>query len=72
MAQQTSVSEFTVSGMVCGHCVTAITEEVEKIANVRDVTVDLTAGRVSVTSEGPVDEADVRSAIGEAGYEVAG
>lgn len=67
-----TVSEYIVTGMVCQHCVSAVTEEVGAINGVTDVQVDLDTGRVCVTSNGPVDGAAVRAAIGEAGYEIAG
>jgi copper chaperone CopZ len=37
---------------------------------VSDVDVDLPTGAVTVTSEQPLDEADVRVAVEEAGYEL--
>ncbi|MEV2277915.1 cation transporter [Nocardiopsis sp. NPDC049922] len=61
---------YDVDGMSCGHCVNAITQEVTGVAGVSDVRVDLEAKRVTVTSEGPVKDAEVRAAIDEAGYEV--
>ena len=61
---------YTVPGMSCGHCRTAITEELQKVAGVREVEVDLDAKRVSVTGDG-VEDAAVRDAIDEAGYDVA-
>jgi copper chaperone CopZ len=63
---------YTVVGMTCGHCVSAVTEEVSRVAGVTGVDVDLTSGGLTVTSEAPVDESAVRSAVEEAGYEVAG
>jgi copper chaperone CopZ len=71
MGDTATVSEYIVTGMVCQHCVSAVTEEVGAIENVTDVQVDLTTGRVRITSNGPVDAAAVSAAIGEAGYEVA-
>jgi copper chaperone CopZ len=61
---------YTVPGMSCGHCRAAITEEVEQVAGVASVDVDLDAKRVTVTGSG-VQDAAVRAAIDEAGYEVA-
>ncbi len=61
---------FTVPGMSCGHCKAAITEEVEQVAGVTAIDVDLASKRVTVTGSG-VDDAAVRAAIDEAGYEVA-
>jgi copper chaperone CopZ len=55
--------------MTCGHCVSAVSSEIGKLPGVRDVTVDLAGGRVSVTSDAQVDRAAVREAVDEeAGY----
>ena len=67
-----TTSTYTVDGMTCGHCVSAVTEEVSQVAGVTAVDVDLESGGVTVTSEAPVDDAAVRAAVEEAGYEVAG
>ena len=61
---------YTVSGMTCSHCVRAVTEEVGEVAAVRDVTVDLDTGKVTVSTDGDLDDAAVREAVVEAGYEV--
>ena len=63
---------YSVTGMTCDHCVRAVTSEVEKIAGVASVTVDLGAGRLTVASEEPVDPASVRAAVEEAGFGVTG
>jgi copper chaperone CopZ len=65
-----STQTFPVTGMTCGHCVSAVTSEVEQIAGVTGVTVDLVAGgtsSVTVASEQPVAESDVAVALDEAG-----
>ena len=67
-----SAATYTVVGMTCGHCATAVTEEVTQIPGVTAVDVDLASGGVTVTSEAPVDDSAVRAAVEEAGYEVAG
>jgi len=67
----TTTTTFTVTGMTCGHCVAAVTEEVTKLDNVRAVEIDLATGAVQVQSEGPVDPAAFAAAVDEAGYEVA-
>jgi len=64
-----STATYTVVGMTCGHCVNAVTEEVSEVPGVTGVDVDLASGRLTVTSEAPVDEA-VRAAVAEAGYAV--
>jgi copper chaperone len=67
-----SSTTYTVTGMTCSHCVSAVTEEVSKIPGVVAVQVDLASGSVDVSSQSPIDEATVREAVEEAGYELAG
>jgi copper chaperone len=61
---------YTVSAMHCGHCKAAVTEEVEQVAGVSAVDVDLDTKLVVVRGEN-VSDAEVRDAIREAGYEAA-
>ncbi len=63
-------TKINVDGMSCGHCVTSVTNEVRKLGGVTGVEVDLDAGTVQITSDEPLDAADVKAAIDEAGYEV--
>ena len=67
-----SSANYTVVGMTCGHCVSAVTEEVAQLPGVTDVDVDLASGGLTVTSDAPVEETAVRAAVEEAGYQVAG
>ena len=67
-----STATYTVTGMTCGHCVSAVTEEVSGLPGVTDVRVDLASGGLTVTSDAPLDDDAVRAAVEEAGYEVAG
>jgi copper chaperone CopZ len=59
---------FQVTGMTCGHCQRAVTEEISRIPGIRGVTVDLATGSVTVTAAQPVDRTDVAHAVDEAGY----
>ena len=61
-------STYAVAGMTCEHCVRSVTEEVSEVPGVTGVDVDLAAGRVTVS--GVADDAAVRAAVAEAGYEV--
>ncbi len=61
---------YSVPGMSCGHCRTAISTELGKVAGVTTVEVDLEAKRVSVAGE-QLDDAAIRAAIDAAGYHVA-
>jgi copper chaperone len=61
---------YTVVGMTCDHCVLSVREEVSEVAGVSAVDVDLASGRVTVTGA-EVDEQAVRTAVADAGYQVA-
>ncbi len=65
-----STTDYTVRGMTCGHCASAVTEEVSKITGVTGVQVDVATGRVSVEADRPVPADAVAAAVDEAGYEV--
>jgi copper ion binding protein len=67
-----SESTYTVTGMTCNHCVASVTEEISEIDGVTDVAVDLPTGAVKVTSTKPIDDAAIRAAVEEAGYQLAG
>ena len=62
--------QYTVPAMHCGHCKTAVTDEVSAVPGVESVVVDLDTKRVEVTGEA-LDDAAIRAAIEEAGYEAA-
>jgi copper chaperone len=66
-----STASYTVTGMTCEHCVASVTEEISELPGVQGVAVDLPTGAVTVTSEQPLDDAAVRGAVEEAGYELA-
>ncbi|WP_219508620.1 heavy-metal-associated domain-containing protein [Nonomuraea ceibae] len=61
---------YTVAGMACGHCADAVTEEVERVAGVTAVAVDVEHDTMTVTSDRPLDVEEVRAAVEEAGYEL--
>ncbi|GAA3417437.1 heavy-metal-associated domain-containing protein [Streptosporangium vulgare] len=64
-----STTTYTVTGMTCGHCVSSVKEEVGEVPGVTGVDVDLETGRVDVSGDS-FDDAAVRAAVKEAGYEV--
>ena len=61
---------YTVTGMTCGHCVASVTEEVQEISGVERVDVVLETGSLTITSVDPVDNAAVRTAVEDAGYQL--
>lgn len=70
MSQTTDRRIYSVPDVSCEHCRTAITAEVGQVPGVTSVDVDLYARRVTVAGD-PLDDAAVRAAIDEAGYDVA-
>ena len=66
---------FLVRGMTCAHCVSSVTEEVTEVPGLLSVSVDLVIDGdsvVNVESGSEIDEALIRAAINEAGYELVG
>jgi len=71
--EQSYSQSFAVTGMTCGHCVASVTEELEELAGVQEVSVDLVAGgtsTVTVTSDQPLTDDAVKAAVAEAGYQL--
>ena len=66
-----ATSSWTVTGMTCGHCVKAVTEEVSAIEGVLAVDVDLTTGAVTVTADPAPSREQMAAAVDEAGYALA-
>lgn len=68
----TTTEVYQVSGMTCGHCVRAVTDEISSLAGVSEVAVDLVpkgVSTVTVTSDQPLDPKQIAEAVDEAGYE---
>ena len=61
---------YSVPAISCDHCKQSIEGAVSKLEGVESVIVDIDARSVRV--DGPVPDDKVRSAITDAGYEVAG
>jgi copper chaperone CopZ len=64
------MSEITylVPDMSCSHCEHAVSQELSSVAGVESVRVDLETKEVVVSGEN-LDDATLRAAIEEAGYE---
>ncbi|ARZ70023.1 copper-binding protein [Streptomyces albireticuli] len=63
---------YKVTGMTCGHCESAVTEELSALDGVTAVKAVATTGEVTVTTAAPLDDEAVRAAVDEAGYELVG
>jgi copper chaperone CopZ len=72
--EEHSMSEavYSVSGMSCGHCESAVSKEVGAIPGVTSATAVASSGLLTIASEQPLDDEAVRAAVDEAGYELVG
>jgi copper chaperone CopZ len=64
-------TNYAVSGMTCGHCVSSVTEELTGITGVHSVAVALDPqgiSTVTVESARPLELSAVDAAVTEAGY----
>ena len=71
MTAGSPVTEYTVTGMTCEHCVAAVTAEVGALPGVDGVRVELATGLLRVAGPGALDRAAVAAAVDEAGYVLA-
>ena len=69
MATQ-KTTDYTVTGMTCGHCVASVREEIGEIPGVTGVDVTLDTGAVRVTSDREIDRSQIAAAVAEAGYQL--
>lgn len=66
------ITTLSVSGMTCGHCVSAVTNELKEVPGVENVSIELrkdAASEVTILSHQPLDETAMRAAVTEAGYD---
>ncbi|MEU1439570.1 heavy-metal-associated domain-containing protein [Streptomyces sp. NPDC005775] len=71
-AQGGVTTVYQVTGMTCGHCEGAVSEEISGIEGVTSVKAVASTGQVTVVSRTPLAEEAVRAAVDEAGYELTG
>lgn len=71
-----TTTTWSVTGMTCGHCAAAVTEELSAVQGVTDVNVALVVGgtsTVTVASDQPITAKQVAAALDEAGnYQLVG
>lgn len=71
-----ATQDFRATGLTCGHCAAAVTEELTALDGVTDVSVDIVSGgesTVVVTADRPLKRDEVAAALDEAGgYALAG
>ncbi|MGE2732403.1 heavy-metal-associated domain-containing protein [Mycolicibacterium vaccae] len=66
-----TTSTIAVAGMTCGGCANSVRAELKAVPGVVDVDIDLSNGTVTINSDAPLDEAAVKAAVEEAGYQLA-
>jgi len=65
-----TATTYTVTGMTCEHCVHAVTEELTSLGGVTQVNVELVPSgesKVTVTSDAPLPDEAVGTALDDAG-----
>ena len=60
---------LSIEGMSCSHCVTHVKEALESVAGVTKANVDLRK-KQAVVEGSTLDDAAMKSAVAEAGYEI--
>lgn len=64
--------KILVEGMSCGHCVNHVKNALEDLKGVTNVSVDLESKTAVIEASVEVSDGDIKFAIEDAGYEVAG
>lgn len=63
-----ATTEYQVTGMTCSHCEMSIREEISEIDGIADIQVSAQTGKLVVTGNDSIDDAQVLAAVTEAGY----
>jgi copper ion binding protein len=66
------IKKIFVEGMSCGHCVNHVREALSELNGVTSVDVDLAAKTAVIEVSADVNDKDIKFAIEDAGYDVAG
>jgi copper chaperone CopZ len=61
---------YQVAGMTCGGCAGRVSQQLTDVPGVRDVSVDVATGAVTVTSAAALDDDSVAAAVAAAGYQL--
>ena len=64
--------KIKVTGMMCGHCEAHVKKALEAIDGIESVVASHEENMVTITNSKDVDEAAIKAAVEEAGYEYAG
>lgn len=61
---------INIEGMSCEHCVRHVIGALEELDGVKNVEVNLSAGRAIIEAEGEIKDSEIRAVIDEVGYTV--
>ena len=64
--------KIKVNGMMCAHCEAHVKKALEAIDGIESAVASHEENLVTITKSGDVDEASIKAAVEEAGYEYAG
>ncbi len=70
--QKTMEKTLHIQGMMCPHCEMRVKKALESVPGVSEATASHTSGTAVVTLSGPVDDAALKKAVEDQGYEVIG
>lgn len=73
-AETTSTADFAVTGLTCRSCAARVSAAVSTLDGIEGVKLDLVAGgtsTLSISSRTPLRDADVVTAVEQAGYQIA-
>lgn len=63
-------TKLNITGMTCNHCVSAVTDALEKVQGVRSARVDLESGTATVDyDDAQADPREMTTAVADAGYQ---
>ena len=68
--QKTMEKTLHIQGMMCPHCEMRVKKALESVPGVSEATASHTSGTAVVTLSGPVDDAALKKAVEDQGYEV--
>ena len=70
--KETNEMKITVKGMTCGHCEAHVKKALEAIDGIDSAVANHDENLVTITNSKDIDEAAIKAAVEEAGYEYAG
>ena len=70
--KENTIMKITVKGMMCAHCEAHVKKALEAIDGIESAIASHEESLVTITTSKPVDEAVIKAAIVDAGYEYAG